>query len=54
MTSFGDVEVETPLGTMTAKRIAGKKSCYYSVLRAGAGMVGGILETGFHLLASRS
>ena len=39
-----DVEVETPLETMTAKRIAGKKVAIIPILRAGLGMVDGILE----------
>ena len=39
-----DVEVETPLETMTANRIAGKKVAIIPILRAGLGMVDGILE----------
>lgn len=39
-----DVEVETPLETMTAKRIAGKKVAIIPILRAGLGMVDGVLE----------
>ena len=38
-----DVEVETPLETMTGKRIAGKKLAIIPILRAGLGMVDGIL-----------
>jgi len=40
-----DVEVETPLETMTAKRIAGKKVAIIPILRAGLGMVDGNPET---------
>ena len=39
-----DVEVETPLETMTAKRIAGKKVAIIPILRAGLGMVNGMLS----------
>ncbi len=39
-----DVEVETPLETMTGKRIAGKKLAIIPILRAGLGMVDGILS----------
>lgn len=39
-----DVEVTTPLETMTAKRIAGKKIAIIPILRAGLGMVDGILS----------
>lgn len=38
-----DVTVETPLETMTGKRIAGKKLAIIPILRAGLGMVDGIL-----------
>ena len=38
-----DVEVETPLETTTCKRIAGKKLAIIPILRAGLGMVEGIL-----------
>ena len=38
-----DVEVETPLETMTGKKIAGKKLAIIPILRAGLGMVDGIL-----------
>lgn len=38
-----DVEVETPLEVMTGKRIAGKKLAIIPILRAGMGMVDGIL-----------
>ena len=39
-----DVEVETPLETMTGKKIAGKKLAIIPILRAGLGMVDGILN----------
>jgi len=39
-----DVEVETPLEVTTCKRIAGKKFAIIPVLRAGLGMVDGILS----------
>ncbi len=39
-----DVQVETPLEVMTGKRIAGKKLAVIPILRAGLGMVDGILQ----------
>lgn len=39
-----DVEVETPLCTATMKRIAGKKLAVVPILRAGLGMVDGLLR----------
>ena len=39
-----DVQVQTPLEVMTAKRVAGKKIAIIPVLRAGLGMVDGILS----------
>ena len=39
-----DVEVETPLEVTTCKRLAGKKVAIIPILRAGLGMVDGILE----------
>ena len=39
-----DVEVETPLETTTCKRLAGKKVAIIPILRAGMGMVDGLLE----------
>lgn len=39
-----DVQVETPLEKMTAKKIAGKKIAIIPILRAGLGMVDGILS----------
>ena len=38
-----DVEIETPISKMTAKELAGKKLAVVPILRAGLGMVGGIL-----------
>lgn len=38
-----DVQVETPLETCTCKRLAGKKVAIIPILRAGLGMVDGIL-----------
>ncbi|MBS5450391.1 MAG: uracil phosphoribosyltransferase [Coriobacteriia bacterium] len=38
-----DVEVETPLETATCKRLAGKKVAIIPILRAGLGMVDGLL-----------
>ena len=35
-----EVEIETPLETMTAKVIDGKKLVFVSILRAGTGIVG--------------
>ena len=39
-----DVEVETPICTATLKRIAGKKLAIVPILRAGLGMVDGLLR----------
>ena len=39
-----DVEVKTPLETATCRRIAGKKLAIVPILRAGLGMVDGILD----------
>ncbi|QKS72759.1 uracil phosphoribosyltransferase [Paenalkalicoccus suaedae] len=39
-----EVEVETPVATATCKRIAGKKLGIVPILRAGLGMVDGIME----------
>jgi len=38
-----DVEIETPLETMTAKMIDGKKLVFVSILRAGNGILEGVL-----------
>lgn len=39
-----DVEIETPVAKMTAKTISGKKLAIVPILRAGLGMVDGILN----------
>lgn len=39
-----EVEVETPLEIMKTKKLAGKKLCIVSILRAGNGFVDGLLE----------
>jgi uracil phosphoribosyltransferase len=39
-----DVEIETPLETMTAKMIDGKKLVFVSILRAGNGILEGMLS----------
>ncbi|MGB5824618.1 MAG: uracil phosphoribosyltransferase [Proteocatella sp.] len=41
---LADVEIETPVTKMTGKVIAGKKLAIVPILRAGLGMVEGILE----------
>ena len=38
-----DVEIETPMGKMVAKNISGKKLAIVPILRAGIGMVDGLL-----------
>jgi len=38
-----DIEIETPMGKMTAKSISGKKLAIVPILRAGIGMVDGLL-----------
>ena len=39
-----DVEIETPVAPMTARVLAGKKLCFVSVLRAGDGLLQGMLD----------
>ena len=39
-----EVEIETPITTMKAPMLAGKKLCLVSILRAGNGLLEGILE----------
>ncbi len=39
-----DVQIETPLETMTAKMIDGKKLVFVSILRAGTGILDGMLS----------
>ena len=41
---LADVEIETPLTKMTGKSLAGKKLAVVPILRAGLGMVDGILD----------
>ena len=39
-----DVEIETPLERMHAPRLVGKKLCFVSILRAGNGILDGMLD----------
>ncbi|MEM6624379.1 MAG: uracil phosphoribosyltransferase [Pseudomonadota bacterium] len=39
-----DVQIETPVAPMTARRLSGKKLCLVSVLRAGDGLLQGMLD----------
>jgi len=39
-----EVAIETPVCPMTARKLAGKKLCFVSVLRAGDGLLQGLLE----------
>jgi uracil phosphoribosyltransferase len=39
-----DIEIETPLERVTARRISGKKLCFVSILRAGNGLLEGMLD----------
>lgn len=39
-----NVEIETPLERMLAPRLAGKKLCFVSILRAGNGILDGMLD----------
>lgn len=39
-----DVPIETPVAKMTGKRLAGRKLCLLSILRAGEGLLSGLLE----------
>lgn len=38
------VEIETPVSPMVARKLAGKKMCFVSVLRAGDGLLQGLLD----------
>lgn len=40
---LADVDIETPMGTMTAHKVAGRKLAIVPILRAGLGMVDGLL-----------
>src|SRR5947209_16673982 len=42
--SLEDAEVETPLEHMVAPKLAGKKLCLVSILRAGNGFLDGMLD----------
>lgn len=39
-----EVEIETPVAPMKARKLAGKKLCFVSVLRAGDGLLQGMLD----------
>ncbi|MEM1382530.1 MAG: uracil phosphoribosyltransferase [Pseudomonadota bacterium] len=39
-----EVAIETPVTPMTARKLAGKKLCFVSVLRAGEGLMQGLLD----------
>lgn len=39
-----EVGIETPVAAMTARKLAGKKLCFVSVLRAGDGLLQGLLD----------
>ena len=39
-----DVSIETPVAPMQARKLAGKKLCFVSVLRAGDGLLQGMLD----------
>lgn len=39
-----NVEIKTPVAPMTARRLRGKKICFVSVLRAGDGLLQGLLD----------
>lgn len=39
-----EVTIETPLTTTTARKLAGKKVCFVSILRAGEGLLQGLIE----------
>ena len=39
-----EIAIETPVAPMTARRLAGKKLCFVSVLRAGDGLLQGLLD----------
>ena len=41
---LGSVDVETPLEMTKAERLAGKKLCIVSILRAGNGILEGMLD----------
>jgi len=39
-----NIEIETPITTMSAPRLAGRKMCIFSILRAGEGLAQGLLD----------
>ena len=39
-----EVDIETPVSPMKARKLAGKKLCFVSVLRAGDGLLQGLLD----------
>ncbi len=39
-----EVEIQTPMETMTARKLEGKKLCFVSILRAGNGLMEGMLD----------
>lgn len=39
-----EVEIETPLRAMRSRKLAGKKLCFVSILRAGEGLLEGLLD----------
>jgi len=39
-----EVDIETPVAPMKARKLAGKKMCFVSVLRAGDGLLQGLLD----------
>lgn len=41
---LGEVEIETPISSMSAPILSGKKLCFVSILRAGNGLLEGMLE----------
>ena len=41
---LGEIEIETPMSSMSAPILAGKKLCFVSILRAGNGLLEGMLE----------
>ncbi len=42
--ALGPVEIETPLEAMTSPKLSGKKPCIISILRAGNGLLDGMLD----------
>jgi len=39
-----NIEIETPITTMSAPKLAGRKMCIFSILRAGEGLAQGLLD----------